>query len=66
MWDFIIPNDEQHEDLPISTRSKNTSEAMQPNKKQKNSNPAKEKIVSKKSTYKATQNNPSPLDVPYT
>ena len=26
IWDFILPNDEQQEALPVSSRSKNTTE----------------------------------------
>ena len=66
MWDFILPNEEQQEALPVSTSSKNTSEATQPNQKQKYSMPTKDKTVSKKSTTKAMQTNPTNSDVPPT
>ena len=66
MWDFILPNEEQQEALHVSERRKNTTEAMQPNQKYKDSTPAKDKTISKKSTSKATQNNPTTLYVPPT
>ena len=43
MWDFILPNEEQHEALPMSTRSKNATEATQPNQQQNISTPVKDK-----------------------
>ena len=62
MWDFILPNEEQLEALPMSTRSKKTTEATQPNQQQKISTPAKDKSVRKKSNSKATQTSPITSD----
>ena len=66
MWDFILPNEEQQEALPVSTRRKKTTEATQPNQQQNNSMPAKYKTVSKNSNSKVTKTSHVTSDTPPT
>ena len=59
MWDFILPNEEQQEDFPVTTRSKGPTEVSQPSQKKKKSMPSsKDKSINKKSSSKVSQ--PSP------
>ena len=48
MWDFILPNSDienEQEDFPVSTRSKGTTEPIQPTQKKKNMGPTgKDKV----------------------
>lgn len=59
MWDFILPQEEDQEAFPVSTRSKNQLDPPQTTPKQKGASPAsKEKVATKKMTAKATQSSP--------
>lgn len=60
MWDFILPNEEDQEALPIATRSRNQLDPPQSSSTQKTSMPPpRDKIVGKKSSPKSTQTNPT-------
>jgi hypothetical protein len=59
MWDFILPQEEDQEAFPVSTRSKNQLDPPQTTPKQKGASPAtKERVVTKKTTAKAAQFSP--------
>ena len=59
MWDFILPQEEDQEAFPVSTRSKNQLDPPQTTPKQKGASPAaKEKVATKKTTAKVTQSSP--------
>jgi len=63
MWDFIIPNEETQEALPITTRSKNPVELIETNSKKKASMPPpRDKETCKKSSPKSTQTTPTQLN----
>jgi len=56
MWDFILPDEEDQEASPISTRSRNQLDPPQPTPKPKSaSSMTKDKVAAKKTTPKATQ-----------
>jgi len=62
MWDFILPNEETQEALPVATRNKNL-DLPQTNPKQKASMPPpRDKTIGNKSSPKSTQTTPSQLD----
>ena len=49
MWDFILPQEEDQEAFPVSTRSKNQLDPPQTTPKQKGASPTvKEKVTKKK------------------
>ena len=59
MWDFILPQEEDQEALPVSTRSRNHLDPPQNIPKQKGASPAaKERVAPKKTTAKATSFSP--------
>ena len=59
MWDFILPQEEDQEALPVSTRSRNKLDPPQATPKQKGTNPpAREMVATKKTTPKATSFSP--------
>jgi len=59
MWDFILPNEETQEALPIATRSRVSVDSPQTNPKHKVSTPlTKDKTTGKKSPSKSTQTAP--------
>ena len=59
MWYFILPQEEDQEAFPVSTRSKNQLDPPQTTPKQKGASPAaKDKVATKKTTAKATQYSP--------
>lgn len=59
MWDFILPDEEDQDTLPVTTRSRNQLDPPQSSCKHKNQSPIpKAKIVGKKSSPKATERNP--------
>jgi len=59
MWDFILPQEEDQEAFPVSTRSKNQLDPPQTTPKQKGASPAaKDKVATKKTTTKVTQSSP--------
>lgn len=63
MWNFILPNEETQEALPVATRSKNHVELSQTNPKQKASMlPPRDKEIGKKYVPKSTQTTPTQLD----
>lgn len=63
MWNFILPNEQNQEVLPVATRSRNQLHPPQSNSKQKTSMPPpRDKVVGKKSSPKSTQTNPVHLD----
>ena len=63
MWDFILPDEEDQEASPVSTRSRNQLDSPQPNPKPKSaSSMTKDKIAPKKTTPKATQTSPVQTD----
>ena len=71
MWDFILPNsdtDNEEEALPVTTRSKSTSEPIQATSKKRSAGAAttKEKIPPKKSPASIPQNQPSTSNSPST
>lgn len=56
MWDFILPQEEDQEVFPVSTRSKNQLDPPKTTPKQKRaSSTTKDKVAAKKTTTKATQ-----------
>ena len=56
MWDFILPQEEDQEAFPVSTRSKNQLDPPQTTPKQKGASPAtKDKVATKTTITKATQ-----------
>ena len=56
MWDFILPNEEDQEAFPVSTRSRNQLDPPQSTPKPKSaSSMTKDKVVVKKTSPKATQ-----------
>lgn len=58
MWDFILPDEEEKDALPVTTRSRNQLDPPQSGSKQKNPSPAsKDNAAGKKSSPKATQKN---------
>lgn len=60
MWDFLLPDEEAQEALPITTRSRSLVDLPQRNSKQKVSTLApKDKTIGKKSLSKSTQTAPS-------
>ena len=60
MWDFILPQEEDQEIFPVSTRSKNQLGPPQTTPNQEGTSPTtKDKVTKKKETPKATQ--PSPV-----
>ena len=59
MWDFILPQEEDQEAFPVSTRSQSQLDPPQTTPKQKGTSPTvKEKVATKKTTAKATQSSP--------
>jgi len=65
MWDFILPDEEDQEASPISTRSRNQLDPPQPTPKQESaSSISKDKVAGKKSSTKATQTSPIQFDSP--
>ena len=53
MWDFILPQEEDKEAFPVSTRSKNQLDPPQTTPKQKStSSAAKDKVATKKRPLK--------------
>jgi len=71
MWDFILPNsdtDNEEEALPVTTRSKSTSEPIQATSKKRSVGAAttKEKVPPKKSPASVPQNQPSTSNSPST
>lgn len=56
MWDFILPDEEDQEASPVSTRSRNHLDPPQPSPKQKSASlVSKDKVAGKKSSPKVTQ-----------
>ena len=63
MWDFILPDEEDQDALPVSTRIRNQHDLQQSISKQKNASLAsKDKVASKKSSPKATHASPVQAD----
>jgi len=63
MWDEILPNEEDQEASPVSTRSRNQPDPPQPTPKPKStSSTPKDKVTAKKTTSKATQTSPVQID----
>ena len=63
MWDFIIPQEEDQEVFPVSTRSKNQLDPPQIIRKPKSASSAtKDKFATKKTTSKVTQTSPVQID----
>ena len=63
MWDFILPDEEDQEASPVSTRSRNQLDPPQPTPKPKSaSSTPKDKVATKKKTSKATQTSPIQTD----
>ena len=63
MWDFILPQEEDQEAFPVSTRSKNQLVPPQTTPKQKGASPAtNDKVATKKTTARATQFSPVQSD----
>ena len=59
MWDFILPQEEDQEAFPVSTRSKNQLDPPQTTQKQKGASPViKDKVATKKASPRATEFNP--------
>ena len=56
MWDFILPDEEDQESSPVSTRSRNQLDPPEPTPKPKStSSMTKDKVAPKKTTSKETQ-----------
>ena len=65
MWDFILPDEEDQEASPVSTRSRNQLHPPQPSSKQKKASlVSKDKVAGKKSSPKVTQTSPVQSDSP--
>ncbi len=63
MWDFILPQEENQETFPVSTRRRNQLDPPQTTPKPKSASSAtKDKVAPKKTTSKATQTNPVKTD----
>ena len=63
MWDFILPQEEDQEVFPVSTRSKNQLDPPKTTPKPKSTRFAtKDKVATKKTTSKATQTSPVQAD----
>jgi len=53
MWDFILPDEEDQEEFPVSTRSRNQLDPPQPTPKPKStSSTTKDKVATKKTHLK--------------
>lgn len=63
MWNFILPNEEDQEAFPDSTRSRNQLDPPQPTPKPKSAiSMTKDKVAAKKTSPKATQTSPVQTD----
>jgi hypothetical protein len=63
MWDFILPDEEDQEAFPVSTRSRNQLDPPQlPLSQRAQALQLKDKVATKKTTPKATQTSPVQTD----